>query len=56
MCSAAMPTATRDPEEGVRSYLERYVYGPKSWTDYLDRLGLQELLDAGRRGTGIYDD
>jgi glutaconate CoA-transferase, subunit A len=46
----------RDPEEAVRSYLDRYVYGPKSWTDYLDRLGLEELLDAGRRGTSIYDD
>ena len=46
----------RDPEEGVREYLERYFYGPKSWTEYLDRLGLAELLDAGRRGTSIHDD
>ncbi len=46
----------RDPEEGVREYLERYFYGPKSWTEYLDRLGLPELLDARRRGTSIYDD
>src|SRR5215471_10627044 len=46
----------QDPEEGIRAYLEHYVYGPKSWTEYLDRLGLAELLDARRRGTGIYDD
>jgi glutaconate CoA-transferase subunit A len=46
----------RDPEEGVGGYLERYFYGPKSWTEYLDRLGLEALLDAGRRGTSIYDD
>ena len=46
----------QDPEEGIRAYLQRYVYGPKSWTEYLDRLGLAELLAARRRGTGIYDD
>ena len=46
----------RDPEEGVRAYLERYVYGPKSWAEYLDLLGLRELLDARRRGTSIHDD
>jgi len=46
----------QDPEEGIRAYLEHYVYGPESWTEYLDRLGITELLDARRRGTGIYDD
>ena len=46
----------QDPEEGMRSYLQRYFYGPKSWTQYLDLLGLDELLDAGRRGKSIYDD
>ena len=46
----------QEPEEGMRSYLERYFYGPKSWTDYLDLLGLEELLDASRRGRSIYDD
>ena len=46
----------QDPEGGIRAYLERYVYGPQSWTEYLDRLGLAELLDARRRGTSIHDD
>src|SRR5439155_7475028 len=46
----------RDPEEGVRAYLDRYFFGPKSWTEYLDGLGLEELLDARRRGTSIHDD
>src|SRR5215472_5227866 len=41
----------RDPEEAAQAYLERYFYSPKSWTEYLDRLGLQELLNARRRGT-----
>jgi glutaconate CoA-transferase subunit A len=46
----------RDLEEGVRAYLDRYFYGPKSWTEYLDLLGIEELLDARRRGTSIHDD
>ena len=45
----------RDPEEGARAYLERYFYGPKSWAEYLELLGLGELLDARRRGTSIHD-
>jgi glutaconate CoA-transferase subunit A len=46
----------RDPEQGIRSYLERYFYTPKSWSEYLDLLGVEELLDASRRGRSIYDD
>jgi glutaconate CoA-transferase subunit A len=46
----------QDPERGITSYLERYFHMPKSWTEYLDLLGLEELLDASRRGRGIYDD
>ena len=46
----------QDPELGMRAYLDRYFYGPKSWTEYLDLLGLEELLDASRRGKSIYDD
>ena len=46
----------RDPEEGVRAYLDCYFYGPNSWIEYLDLLGLAELLDARRRGTSMYDD
>jgi glutaconate CoA-transferase subunit A len=46
----------RDPDEGIRAYLERYFYGPKSWAEYLELIGLADLLDAQRRGTRIYDD
>ncbi len=46
----------QDPEAAIRAYLDRYLYGPKSWTEYLDLLGLDELLDARRRGVSIYDD
>ena len=45
-----------DAEQGMQDYLERYFYGPKSWTDYLTLIGLSELLDAARRGKSIYDD
>ena len=46
----------QDPERGIKEYLDRFFYGPKSWTEYLDLLGLEELLDASRRGKSIYDD
>ena len=46
----------KDPEAGMREYLARHVYEPKSWTDYLDLLGLEELLAAARRGRSIHDD
>jgi glutaconate CoA-transferase, subunit A len=40
----------------VEDYLQRYFYGPNSWTEYLGLLGLEELLEASRRGRSIYDD
>jgi glutaconate CoA-transferase, subunit A len=45
-----------DAEKGMHDYLKRYFYEPKSWTEYLDRIGLAELLAAARRGKSIYDD
>jgi glutaconate CoA-transferase subunit A len=46
----------KDPESGMREYLARHVHEPKSWTDYLHLLGLEELLAAARRGRSIDDD
>jgi glutaconate CoA-transferase, subunit A len=46
----------QDPEQGMRDYLDRYFHEPHSWTEYRDRLGLAELLDASGRGKSIYDD
>jgi glutaconate CoA-transferase, subunit A len=46
----------KDPEKGMKTYLDRYVYGPKDWTGYLDLLGIDQALDAARRGRRIYDD
>jgi glutaconate CoA-transferase subunit A len=45
-----------DPIGGMKDYLDRYVYGPKSWTEYLSLIGMDEVLDATRRGRSIYDD
>src|SRR6202008_2127604 len=38
----------QDPDQAAGDYLERYFCGPKSWNEYLDLLGLEELLDASR--------
>ena len=39
----------------MRDYLDRFVYGPKSWTEFLDLIGIDEVLDAARAGNSIYD-
>ncbi len=46
----------RDPVKGMQQYLDRCVSGPKSWTEFLDLIGLDELLEAARAGESIYDD
>jgi len=45
----------RDPVNGMREYLDRYVYGPASWTDFLSMLGVDELLTASRAGRTLHD-
>ena len=46
----------KDPVGGIKEYLDRYVYGPGSWTAFLDLIGLEEILDAVDKGRSIYDD
>jgi glutaconate CoA-transferase, subunit A len=43
----------KDPVNGMADYLERYVRGPKSWTDYLGMLGLDDLLEAAKNGRSV---
>jgi glutaconate CoA-transferase subunit A len=43
----------KDPIDGIREYLDRFVYAPKSWVEYLSLLGLHDLLDAARHGRSI---
>jgi glutaconate CoA-transferase subunit A len=45
-----------DPVGGMKDYLDKYVYGPKSWNDFLSMIGMDELMDAVQRGRSIYDD
>lgn len=45
----------KDPVAGMREYLDRFVYEPKSWTAFLDLIGIDEILGAARAGTTIYD-
>ncbi|MFC3106436.1 CoA transferase subunit A [Undibacterium arcticum] len=48
--------ANGDPVAGMEEYLNRYVREPKTWNDYLGLLGLDELLDASRRGRSLLND
>jgi len=47
--------ANGDPVNGMREYLDRYVYGPESWTAFLDLIGLDQLLTAARAGRSVDD-
>jgi glutaconate CoA-transferase, subunit A len=44
-----------DPVRGMEDYLQRYVYGPKTWTEFLDSIGTDELIEASRAGLSMYD-
>ena len=48
--------ANGNPVDGMQQYLDRYVRAPKSWNEYLGLLGLDELLDAARRGRSLLND
>jgi glutaconate CoA-transferase, subunit A len=45
----------KEPVKGMAEYLARYVYGPKSWSEFLGLIGMDELLEAARAGKSIYD-
>jgi len=42
--------------EGVREYLDQYVYGPPTWNDYLEMSGFKNILQATMAGRGVYND
>jgi glutaconate CoA-transferase subunit A len=44
-----------DPIEGMRQYLGTYVYGPKSWNEFLALIGMEEIVRASRKGESIFD-
>src|SRR5215203_6317588 len=45
----------KNPVDGMQQYMERFVYGPKSWSEFLALIGIDELLEAARAGESIYD-
>ena len=44
-----------NPVDGMRAYLDEFVYAPASWTEFLERLGVDELIRAARAGRAIDD-
>jgi glutaconate CoA-transferase subunit A len=44
-----------DPVAGMQEYLDRFVYGPRSWNEFLGLLGVDELLAASRAGRCVDD-
>jgi len=44
-----------DPIKGMRKYLDEYVYGPKSWNEFLSLIGTEEIMSASRKGESIFD-
>jgi len=44
-----------DPVQGMRDYLDKYVYGPKSWAEFLSLIGVEALVTARRQGESIFD-
>jgi glutaconate CoA-transferase subunit A len=42
--------------EGVREYLDKYVYGVESWDDYLELLGVKNILRATMKGREVHNE
>jgi glutaconate CoA-transferase subunit A len=42
--------------EGVREYLDKYVYAPESWNDYLSMMNFKDVLSASVNGRSVYND
>jgi glutaconate CoA-transferase, subunit A len=48
--------SSKDPVKGPQQYLDEFYYGPRNWSDYLAKLGMDAILDASRRGRSVYND
>ena len=42
--------------DGAMEYLEKSVYAPDSWDDYLDLIGVHDLMKATKAGRRMYSD
>lgn len=42
--------------EGVKEYLDQYIFGPATWNDYLELIGLKNILQATMKGREVYNE
>ena len=45
-----------DVVKAMAAYLGEYYYEAKGWPDYLNKIGMSEVLDAARRGRSVFND
>ena len=45
-----------DVVKAMAAYLDEYYYEAKGWPDYLNKIGMSEVLDAARRGRSVFND
>jgi glutaconate CoA-transferase subunit A len=44
-----------DPVQGMNAYLDRHVYGPASWAEFLEIVGMDEVTESARRAKALHD-
>jgi glutaconate CoA-transferase subunit A len=54
--SSYVALVNASPIDGMRQYLDEYVYSPSSWVSFLAKIGMEELLDASSKGRSIFND
>lgn len=42
--------------DGVREYLDKYVYGVEGWNDYLELMGVKNILRATMKGKEVHNE
>jgi glutaconate CoA-transferase subunit A len=45
-----------DPVAGFDAFMEEFIHGPANWTEFLEKIGLPEILAANGRGRSIHFD
>lgn len=44
-----------DPVQGMKEYLDRHIYGPASWAEFLEIVGIDEVNESARRAKALHD-
>jgi len=42
--------------DGVKEYMDKYVYAPETWNHYLEMLGVRQILQAVMEGRSVHND